>query len=120
MDNLSIHRLHGLYASLRKSGFLAGASKLYEIERALWKCFDEASGSDRIIAYTLATIIGRIVNAQDEQAVEASEGIVLANVLDQPIAQAMDFLIGKSAGADAAKIQAALVDAYAIFRKTRD
>jgi hypothetical protein len=112
VGNLEAHRLHKLCSDLLGSGFVAGSSKLYEIERAAYACLDQCSGVDRTICFSMAVVLDHLAKSQQDRPVLPEEGVALANALNQPLNQCADYLVGRGSGLDPMQLVARLMDAY--------
>jgi len=116
-DSLTIRRAYALYEQLRTSGFFGGSGRLYEFERAIWECFRQCDGGERLVGFVLANVLDRIARDQESGPVTAEGAVKLANALSQPINQCMDYLIGRSTGQSAEETAIKLLDAFASLRK---
>jgi hypothetical protein len=111
-DTLSTRRLHKLCSTVLGTGFLAGSTKLYEIERAAWACYQESpSGADRALCFAMGHLFERLAKRQDGEPVSPEEGVRLANLLNQPIRECTDYLVGAESVRDGLQILTVLVDA---------
>jgi len=111
-DSLTARRLHNLCTDMLETGFIAGSTKLYEIERAAWDCFRSSTGTEQTICYVLATLFDRLAAAQDGEAVSPSDGARLLNILGQPIRQCIDHLVGRKVGLDSLQLVISITEAY--------
>ena len=111
-DSLAARRLHSLCGGVLDSGFIAGSTKLYEIERAAWDYFYDCSDIERTVCYVIATLFERLAKSQDGETVSADQGARLLNILGQPIRQCIDHLIGHDVGKDSLQLVRAITDAY--------
>lgn len=112
----STYRLRLRYAEIRSQGYLAGSSLFYELQRLAVKCTKELQGTEQLLCVRLSEIFERIAKSQDGQAVTAEEGARLSDILDQPIANCIDYLCGRTASQSARdideKLAAALLEAF--------
>jgi hypothetical protein len=116
-DSLAVGRAGMLFEQLRASGFFGGAGRLYELERAMWECFRQCDGAERLVCFVLANILDRIAKIQESEAIAADAAVELSNLLNQHFNQCMDYLLERDTGHSAEQILVALVDAFAILRK---
>jgi hypothetical protein len=94
-----------------QTGFIAGATKLFEIERAAWDCFKQMTGDEQSICFVLATVFGRLAKRQDGEPVAVGEGAQLNNDLGQAIRQCTDFLVGNSNEKEPSQVLSPLISA---------
>jgi hypothetical protein len=117
IPHLTVRRLHDRYAEIRKTGYLAGSSQLYELQRLAHQCASHLTGFQQHLCAQLEAVFGSVAASQDGEPVSPEEGARLLDLLDQPISQCLDFIEGLPMATTAEALGQALTAAYFESRK---
>lgn len=97
-DGIAKHRLRTRYLGYRENRFFAAEGLLWGLGRNSWLAVGEEAGSDKLVAIVLALIFCDAASRLDGRSVTDTQGTEWFDLMDQPIMQCLDILVGRTEG----------------------